>query len=235
MAGVKISASTSPGALLGTEIFPLYKPGQAGSSKFGATLDAMKTYLDSYGATFVRVANFSALPSAAANPDEYYHVLASQGTAWLPGPLGGTYYSKGFYYSDGVIWTFVGEVPYQATQGNVDAGSIADQFVSPLTLNNYARWAPTTTIVTAATHNETATKGNVVILCDPTGNAITVNLPTAVGNDATITIKRITGGANAVTVDALTTETIDDGLTASLVIQYESITIVSDNTEWVII
>lgn len=79
-------------------------------------------------------ANYAALPDPTLNPDTYINVLASQGTKWLPGVLGGTYYSKGFYYSDGISWSFVGEVPWQATQADVDAGIITDQFVSPATL-----------------------------------------------------------------------------------------------------
>lgn len=90
--------------------------------------------LEDLFANFERVANYAALPDPTLHTDEYYHVEASQGTSWLPGPLGGTYYSKGFYYSDGVSWVFVGEVPYQALQADVDAGVITDQFVSPATL-----------------------------------------------------------------------------------------------------
>lgn len=32
------------------------------------------------------------------------YVINSQGTAWLPGGLGGTFYSKGWYYYDGANW-----------------------------------------------------------------------------------------------------------------------------------
>jgi hypothetical protein len=95
--------------------------------------------------------------------------------------------------------------------------------------------APTVTTVTAATHNETATSGEVILLVDPTSNNITVNLPTAVGNTAKITIKRITGGSNTLTVDANSTETIDGGLTASIILQYTSITLISNNSNWFII
>lgn len=81
------------------------------------------------------VANYSALPSAASAADEFYFVESPQGTAWLPGSLGGTYYPAGLYYSNGVSW-FYAESPYQATQAAVNAGLITDQFVSPFTLAN---------------------------------------------------------------------------------------------------
>lgn len=81
------------------------------------------------------VANYSALPSAASVPDEFYWCSESQGTAWLPGSLGGTYYSAGMYYSNGSSWEFL-SVPYQATQAEVNTGTNNDKFVTPSTLTN---------------------------------------------------------------------------------------------------
>jgi hypothetical protein len=67
-------------------------------------------------------------------------VSNSQGTSWLPGPLGGTYYPKGLYYSNGTSWEYI-DTPYQATQAEVDAGIVDDKFVTPLTLNLSSQWA----------------------------------------------------------------------------------------------
>jgi len=92
------------------------------------------------GVGFEQAENFSALPPAADNNGKYYHVLNSQGTKWLPGWVGGTFYSKGFYYSDGVDWVFVGDVPYNATQTEVNTGTNTTQFVTPATLANYDSW-----------------------------------------------------------------------------------------------
>jgi hypothetical protein len=93
----------------------------------------------------------------------------------------------------------------------------------------HATRAVSTTPITAA-----VTDG--VILCDCTSTAITINLPAASGNDGLYySIKKIDSSANAVTVDGSGSETIDDGLTAVLNNQYESITIVCDGTEWWII
>ncbi len=105
------------------------------------------------------------------------------------------------------------------------------------TLRGDGSWQPEYTLVnvTGTTHNETATFGTKIITCDPTSNNITVNLPTAVGNKAVLVIKRTTGGANTVTIDGSGSETIDGGTTALLVEQYESVTLVSDNTNWIIL
>ena len=79
------------------------------------------------------VANYSALPAVASVLGDFYWCSASQGTSWLPGGLGGTYYSAGLYYSNGVTWEFLA-VPYQATQAVVHTGTVTDQFVTPATL-----------------------------------------------------------------------------------------------------
>ncbi len=85
------------------------------------------------------VANYSALPAPGTVTGEFYWVETSQGTAWLPGSLGGTYYPKGLYYSNGVSW-IVTDAPYQASQIEVDAGTNNDKFVTPLTLENASKW-----------------------------------------------------------------------------------------------
>jgi hypothetical protein len=83
-------------------------------------------------------ANYSALPAQPSNPNTLFYCIASQGTKWLPGSLGGTYYPLGWYYSDGATYTYQ-ETPFQATQITVDAGINSDQFVTPLTLENAAQ------------------------------------------------------------------------------------------------
>jgi len=79
------------------------------------------------------VANYSALPAVGTVTGQFYWCSASQGTSWLPGSLGGTYYSAGLYYSNGATWEFIA-VPYQATQAEVHTGTNTDKFVTPATL-----------------------------------------------------------------------------------------------------
>ena len=58
----------------------------------------------SSGVTITQTANnYSSLSSGTTVGDLAY-VYNSQGTAWLPGSLGGTFYPKGFYVWDGLIW-----------------------------------------------------------------------------------------------------------------------------------
>lgn len=96
----------------------------------------MGTYIDiKTNRNIPTVANYSALPAPASVVNEYYWVLASQGTAWLPGSMGGTYYPLGLYYSNGTTWSHMA-TPVQATQVEVDAGVNEDKFVSPKTLKD---------------------------------------------------------------------------------------------------
>ena len=62
---------------------------------------------------------------------------------------------------------------------------------------------------------------------------INVTMPTAVANTARYTIKNV--GAGTVTIDTTGGETIDGSLTAPLPVQYTSLDIVSDGTNWNII
>jgi len=86
----------------------------------------------------VVVLNYAALPAANTVSGDFYFCEQSQGTQWLPGPLGGTYYPSGLYYSNGVSWVGT-ECPFQATQAQVgtevgDGGVNTSTFVTPATL-----------------------------------------------------------------------------------------------------
>ncbi len=72
-----------------------------------------------------------------------------------------------------------------------------------------------------------------VILCDASAGTFIVTLPTAVNRSGKMyNIKKIDSTSNIVTIAGDGTETIDDGTTADLTIQYEAITVVSDGKGW---
>ena len=74
------------------------------------------------------------------------------------------------------------------------------------------------------------------VLGDASGAAFTITLPTAAGITGRMyNVKKTDSSANAVTVDAAGSETIDGALTQSLATQYQTITIQSDGTNWVIL
>lgn len=87
------------------------------------------------------------------------------------------------------------------------------------------------TKITGYTATETA--GDIIVKADLAAG-FTIVLPTAVANKARFTFKKIQA-AGAITIDGSGSETIDGALTAVLNAQNESITIVSDNANWMII
>jgi hypothetical protein len=72
--------------------------------------------------------------------------------------------------------------------------------------------------------------------CDATTAAFTVTLPTAVSNDGlTFTFMKTDSGANAVTIDANSTETINGDLTYLLKNQFDVLQIMAKGGNWLIV
>jgi len=95
---------------------------------------------------------------------------------------------------------------------------------------NYAIRPKTSVVTQSGTYTETATEGDKVILFSGTGTA---SLPSAVKNIARLTFKLMT--ADTLTIDPNGAETIDGAATASIAVQYASMTLVSDGSNWVVI
>lgn len=90
-------------------------------------------------------------------------------------------------------------------------------------------YSPTTTL------NLTDTSGQILIFADASSGNLTVNLPTAVGNTATVSVKKTDSSANTVIIDGNSSETIDGSATKTIEFQNTSITLVSNNSNWFII
>lgn len=97
---------------------------------------------------------------------------------------------------------------------------------------NSSAWGPIWKQVSADSAY-TATYNDEGIMCDATSAAFTVTLPTAVGiRGKRFTITKTDSSANAVTVDGNGAETINGSATVSLASQYSSVTIESNNANW---
>jgi hypothetical protein len=73
------------------------------------------------------------------------------------------------------------------------------------------------------------------VLANATSGAITITLPTAVSNKFYYGIKKVDSSTNTVTFATTSSQTIDGGSTAVIKVQYASITLVSDGSNWNII
>ena len=107
---------------------------------------------------------------------------------------------------------------------------------------NTSRWETlytegvATDVETFTATSDTLDAKNNVALCDCTSNNITINLPAAsTASGLQYHIKKTDSTSNTVTIDADGTETIDGQLTQILNTQYESLTLVSDGSNWFII
>lgn len=87
-----------------------------------------------------------------------------------------------------------------------------------------------------ATAAITLDAANTVVLCDATAAAFTVTLPPAAKNPARVyTVKKIDASVNAVTVDGNAAETIDGAATHALALRWNSVTIYSDGSNWIVL
>ena len=96
--------------------------------------------------------------------------------------------------------------------------------------------ATSTTTVTATTYTALITDSIILVDDDTAGAPVAITLLAAAtaGDGFELSVKKL-GSTAAVTIDANASETIDGGLTASLTAQYESITIISNGTNWYVI
>lgn len=141
-------------------------------------------------------------------------------------------YSKG----DGFIWGRTSPVSDDLVLSLGNLGVSIGGAVQPHTRlqsgGSFATKYNTLTTVTVNTLDIT----HSIIGADATTAPFTVTLPTAVGiAGRQYTIKKTDATANAVTVDGDASETIDGATTYPLASQYNSVTIVSDGANWLII
>ena len=91
--------------------------------------------------------------------------------------------------------------------------------------------------IVSKTGTYTATTSDRTILCDASGGAFDIDLPTAASASGHIlTIKKVDSSGNAVSIDPNGTELIDGSSTSvSLVSQWQAYTIHSDGTSWFVL
>lgn len=95
---------------------------------------------------------------------------------------------------------------------------------------------PTVNVVTSTPYTVDAYAGYVVLLVDCTSSNIQVRLQLAANNTDCFVIKKIDSNyTRSLTIVPQTGETIDGSSSAVIRVQYSSLTLVSDGTNWHII
>jgi hypothetical protein len=88
----------------------------------------------------------------------------------------------------------------------------------------------------AKTANYTALTTDYFIACDASGGSFTITLPASSGNTGLqYFIKKTDSSGNTVTIDGNASETIDGSTTKVINTQYESISIISNGTNWYVL
>lgn len=111
---------------------------------------------------------------------------------------------------------------------------VYDTNMKGISFYNGTAWTTTNNKnVATKTANYTALQSDDVLLGDATSGAITITLPTAVGNTGEVFhIKKIDSSVNAVTIATTSSETIDGVTTQTLGVQYKNLTVVSNGVSW---
>lgn len=136
------------------------------------------------------------------------------------------------------VWNFLGADPTVITAKEVEPGDFGLSNEQTLWVWTGLVWLQMTEPRTVTTKQAAYTTVGTddVIFCDASDGAFTVTLRAAASSDGKLLyIKKIDDSAFEVTIDGAGTETIDDGETAVLTVQYESLTLVCDGTEWFIV
>ena len=90
--------------------------------------------------------------------------------------------------------------------------------------------------ITTKTSSYTATANDYIIICDAKSHGFVVSLPTASSNIGRIYyVKKVDSSQNTITVNPEGAEEVDDGATAVITTQFETITVTSDGLNWWII
>lgn len=86
------------------------------------------------------------------------------------------------------------------------------------------------------TSNFILTNSESVYLCDASSGAIVATLPPVSGtNNRIYHVKKTDSSSNTCTIDGDGSETVDGATTAVMIVQYEAITIISNNSAWFIL
>jgi hypothetical protein len=151
--------------------------------------------------------------------------------------------NKGFYfdiigssYAEFSTFDWGTSQPYnmvfQGNGGRILAGTTSDNTVDRLQVNGSISGIGMKQAYVTKTGAYTATNDDYVIDC--TSGTFTVTLPASSGRTGRILIIK-NSGAGTITVDGNASETIDGATTYSLSVQYATVQIMSDGTNWKII
>lgn len=129
-----------------------------------------------------------------------------------------------------------GDLYYRDSSGNFVRLGVGSAGKTLRVSGGIPAWSDATLATSTKTSNYTITGTDVVIFANATSGNVTITLPTASANSGyRFYIKRIDGSANTCQIARSGTDAIDGQTAVSLDMQYTSLTVISDGSEWYII
>lgn len=124
---------------------------------------------------------------------------------------------------------------YSTATTRIPIGANGQSLYVDSTQANGLKWAYLN-VVTNSSTTYAVTTANDIILNNATSAAITNTLPTAVGISGKVFyIKKIDSSGNTVTINTTSSQTIDGVTSKIMSTQYNSLTVVSDGSNWYLI
>jgi hypothetical protein len=173
---------------------------------------------------------------------DFYYTQKGATSTYIPGAWefqasSGSVANQTRFYVHGAddniqFWTTSTERMRVATSGRVLLNTTTDNGVDELQVNGSISGIGFKQAYVTKTGAYTATNDDYVIDC--TSGTFTVTLPASSGRTGRILIIK-NSGAGTITVDGNASETIDGATTYSLAVQYATVQIMSDGTNWKII
>lgn len=137
---------------------------------------------------------------------------------------------------NGDIWSTTGGFFFRQNGATVQfadlssAQTLASKTLTSPIINGYR------VAITTRTTGYTATTSDYGILCNATTAAFTITLPTAASvGGRQYFIKKVDSSANAITIATTASQTIEGVTTRTLTAQWQSLHVMSDGANWVII
>ncbi len=125
------------------------------------------------------------------------------------------------------------------TYAAIGAGGNGQVLTTDSTQASGLKWtsptSPNSHSIAVKASDYTLTTSDEFVLANAASAALSITLPTAASNSNLYTIKKTDGSANVVTLTTTGGQTIDGGTNAQLKVQYASVSVISDGSNWLIV